>query len=151
MTNEASDPSFDAIERLKRRADFIRVQRGAWAARPGLAVQCAPNPDRDAKRTVRLGFTATKKVGGAVVRNRARRRLREAAREILPRLARPGFDYVLVARAETPDRPFQALLVDLKEALTAVHTPRGKRRRGHQRPKHAAKAGGPAKPSPVKM
>lgn len=64
-----------------------------------------------------MGFTATKKIGGAVVRNRAKRRLREAARLLLPDLARPGVDYVLIARGGTATRPWERLLDDLKSAL----------------------------------
>ncbi len=64
-----------------------------------------------------VGFTASKRVGGAVIRNRARRRLREAARQLLPVHGLPGVDYVLVARQSTPDADWAALLDDLKNAL----------------------------------
>lgn len=67
--------------------------------------------------TIRVGFTASRKVGKAVVRNRARRRLKAVAREILPLFALPGHDYVLIARAGTVDRPYPALIRDLKKAL----------------------------------
>jgi ribonuclease P protein component len=63
------------------------------------------------------GFTATRKVGGAVVRNRAKRRLREAARLLLPVHGRPGFDYVFIARSGAPSRPWPRLLDDMKSAL----------------------------------
>jgi len=66
---------------------------------------------------VRVGFTASRKVGSAVARNRARRRLREAARQVLPAQARPGYDLVLVARRETLTRTFAALVADLEVAL----------------------------------
>lgn len=69
-----------------------------------------------------MGYTCSKKVGNAVARNRAKRRLRAAAREVLPRLARPGWDYVLIGRAEqTATRDFTALLDDLKTAVTRIH------------------------------
>jgi ribonuclease P protein component len=64
-----------------------------------------------------LGLTASKKVGNAVLRNRARRRLREAARRLLPEFGVAGVDYVLVARQSTPDADWAALLDDLKSAL----------------------------------
>jgi ribonuclease P protein component len=64
-----------------------------------------------------LGLTATKKIGSAVIRNRARRRLREAARRLLPELGQPGVDYVLVARQSTPAAAWAALLDDLGNAL----------------------------------
>ena len=73
---------------------------------------------------VRLGFTATRKVGNAVIRNRAKRRLREATRALAPQLARPGSDYVFIARMGTADRPWDRLLDDVKSALTRLATPR---------------------------
>ena len=70
----------------------------------------------------RIGFTATKKIGNAVMRNRAKRRLRALAREILPDAARPGWDYVLVGRPEaTATRDFALLRADLEGALRRVH------------------------------
>ncbi len=70
--------------------------------------------------TARVGFTVTRKIGSAVTRNRARRRLREAARAILPETAAPGCDYVLIARQATVSRPYADLVGDLKSALTAL-------------------------------
>ena len=73
---------------------------------------------------MRVGFTASKKIGNAVARNRAKRRLRAAAREVLAQAARPGWDYVLVARPEaTIARPFADLLRDIAEALRSGHSP----------------------------
>jgi ribonuclease P protein component len=66
---------------------------------------------------MRVGFTASKKVGGAVVRTRARRRLRALAREVLLREAAPGYDYVLIARPETATRDYALLRDDLRYAL----------------------------------
>jgi ribonuclease P protein component len=72
---------------------------------------------REPSGLIGLGITATKKIGGAVIRNRARRRLREAARKLLPELGVAGVDYVLVARQQTPSAPWPALLDDLGSAL----------------------------------
>ena len=77
----------------------------------------------------RVGFTVSRKVGNAVERNRARRRLRAAAREVLPMLAEPGVDYVLVGRRQTLDRAFPALVGDLTEALSRVRPREGKQAR----------------------
>lgn len=87
---------------------------------PGLVLQARHR--RDDAPEARVGFTCSKKVGNAVARNRARRRLKEAARAVLPPLARPGWDYVLIGRAEiTARRPFPELLDDLMRALSQAH------------------------------
>jgi ribonuclease P protein component len=74
----------------------------------------------DERPLIRAGFTATRKIGGAVVRNRAKRRLREAARMILPLHGRAGFDYVFIARGGTTARPWPRLLDDMKSALISL-------------------------------
>lgn len=77
--------------------------------------------------TVRVGFTVTKKQGDAVRRNRAKRRLREAARAVLPLYGVGGTDYVLIGRDATPTRPFADLIDDLKTALRKVHSGPGRK------------------------
>lgn len=111
-----------AVERLKRRADFLLVaDTRRRHATPGLVLQARRRETSEAtEATVRVGFTATRKIGNAVIRNRARRRLRAAAAEILPAAAAPGHDYVLIARAGTIARPYPKLLTDLRTALAAV-------------------------------
>ena len=74
----------------------------------------------DGSDAIRVGFTATKKIGGAVVRNRAKRRLREVARALIPLHGRAGCDYVLVARNGAPDREWARLLDDVKSALVSL-------------------------------
>jgi ribonuclease P protein component len=103
------------IERMRTRPQFLAAAKGAYRAHGAVVVQMRSRQDDEP--VVRVGFTATKKVGGAVVRNRAKRRLREAARLILPALARPGHDYVFVARDGTPVRDWARLLDDVKSAL----------------------------------
>ena len=106
------------LVRLKTRADFVRVAaRGRRAVRPGFILQAAARPVETESGTVRIGFTASRKVGNAVVRNRAKRRLRAAAAEVLPRNGRPGTDYVIVARATASERPYVELVADLETAL----------------------------------
>ncbi len=101
--------------RLTRRAEFLRVAgRGRKAACGGLVLQAL---DRDDDAPARLGFTVTKKVGNAVVRNRTRRRLREAARLLLAHEPVTGFDLVLVGRDMTRKRRFADLIEDLRSAL----------------------------------
>jgi ribonuclease P protein component len=107
------------VSRLIKRADFLRLARGRKWAAPGLVLQMAPTPEP--AEALRIGFTATKKLGGAVVRNRVKRRLREAARQVLPLLGKTGHDYVLIGREATAERPFAALIDDLKLALRKVH------------------------------
>jgi len=103
--------------RLRKRADFLRVAGARRkAVLPGVIVQAAPRPASE-NLPLRLGFTASKKVGGAVARNRARRRLKAAAAAIMPAKADPDFDYVLIARPETVTRPYADLLSDLDQAL----------------------------------
>lgn len=122
-----------ALVRLKTRADFLRVaaQRRKWAT-PGLILQAAPTPPAVAPEAgggvVRVGFTCSKKVGNAVTRNRARRRLKAAVAEVFPELARPGTDYVVIGRAETVARPYSLLLQDLRTALKRVGTSRSEAR-----------------------
>ena len=116
------------IGRLKRRAEFLQVAAAnrKWVA-PGLILQVRrqPSPDTesdDAPRAaplhaVRVGFTASRKVGNAVLRNRARRRLRAVAQQVLGQHAEPGTDFVLIARPATIDREYQALVGDLIAGL----------------------------------
>jgi ribonuclease P protein component len=83
-----------------------------------LTLETCPTPEDSAQpERIRVGFTASRKVGNAVARNRAKRRLRAAAAALLPLYGSPGNDYVLVARTATLTRPFPALLDDLKAAL----------------------------------
>jgi len=84
---------------------------------PGLVLQICDRADGEG---LRVGFTASRKVGGAVERNRARRRLRAAAEQVLGAKGRAAHDYVLIARAETARRPFQLLLDDLDRALARL-------------------------------
>ena len=108
--------------RLKRRREFLRVaSRGKRAGRDGLVLQALPAPGQP----LRVGFTVTKKVGNSVVRNRAKRRLREAARIVFDGPAPQGWDLVLIGRDSTPRRKFALLLGDLRSALGKLGVPEG--------------------------
>lgn len=85
---------------------------------PGLVLQARRRDEQGGAS--RVGFTASRRVGGSVVRNRAKRRLRVAAEQVIPVHGKSGYDYVLIARAGTAGRPFAALLEDLKAALKRV-------------------------------
>jgi ribonuclease P protein component len=112
------------IARLKRRRDFVEIAgAGRKASAPGLVLQARRRPSGHPAvppvdpGALRIGFTASRKVGIAVDRNRARRRLRAVAEEVMPHHAAPGHDYVVIARAATLRRPYRALVGDLISAL----------------------------------
>lgn len=112
--------------RLKNRRDFVRLTRSgsAWRTR-SLVLQMLPAPDAQTDAVpadaCRVGFTATKRLGNAVMRNRAKRRLRAAATQILPVYGHAGCDYVLIARASCLRAPYDSLCQDLVHALKKVH------------------------------
>jgi len=108
------------VLRLKRRREFLHVAGAGhkWVA-PGLILQARRQKmeDPEARADFRVGFTVSRKVGGAVDRNRARRRLKAAAERVMPGHARPGHDFVLIGRRATLKRGFPALVGDLETAL----------------------------------
>ncbi|MEO8558231.1 MAG: ribonuclease P protein component [Rhodospirillales bacterium] len=109
------------LKTLLRRADFLRVAAARRrSVTPGFILQAAIQPEDIAEHAPRVGYTASRKVGNAVIRNRAKRRLRAIVRELMPSLAKDGTDYVLIARQETPARDFALLQDDLRHALQRV-------------------------------
>ena len=116
-----------AIETLKKRAEFLRVRGGARFATPSFVLETrlrveAPGLSQPSGNA-RFGFTVTKKLGGAVDRNRIRRRLKAVVGLVAPNLARAGHDYVLIARAAARDRAFTEVKKDLERAFQRVHHP----------------------------
>jgi ribonuclease P protein component len=110
------------VLRLKRRQEFLRIaaEGRKWVA-PGLILQALLRehaaPASGAEPGLRVGYTVSRKVGSAVQRNRARRRLRAAAEQVMPRHADDGHEFVLIGRVATLKRPFTALVGDLETAL----------------------------------
>jgi ribonuclease P protein component len=109
-----------AFGRLKRRAEFQRVSRGRKKPSFAFTLQAAGRDPAAGAAAPRFGLTVTRKIGGAVVRNRVRRRLKEAVRAALPLEARQDCDYVLLARREALSRDFVALVADLRKAFEAI-------------------------------
>ncbi len=107
-----------AKTRLTQRKQFLYVAKGAYAAKSALVVQ-ARKAD-PAHEGIRAGFTATKKTGNAVRRNRAKRRLRAVSHILLESLGRPGWDYVFIARNNTADIKWNQLLDEAKAALLSL-------------------------------
>jgi ribonuclease P protein component len=108
--------------RLTQRRDFLAAAQGLSQAMPGVIVQMRK---RDDDGTPRVGFTCTKKIGNAVVRNRIRRRMKEAVRMVMPAAALSGHDYVLIGRVATENRDFEDLGKDIISALTRLHAGHG--------------------------
>ena len=149
------------VGRLKTRPQFLRVAaaKRKWAT-PGLVLQAArrqhgdhraapdllESPEKAAKEEataepeVRVGFTVTRRIGNAVIRNRAKRRLKAVAEEVFPRLGRSGTDYVVIGRAGTIARPYGALVRDLEQAIVKLDRP--PRRKAPSQSASNAPAGG---------
>ncbi|HEX8526268.1 ribonuclease P protein component [Allosphingosinicella sp.] len=103
---------------LRKRPDFLAANRGRRAPTPGFVLLVRHRGDED--DTIRLGITVTKKIGGAVVRNRMKRRFRALAREVLPEAGIAGADHVMIGRSGGVERPFGSLRDDLRQALTRI-------------------------------
>ncbi len=118
--HDAPTPApWTTLTTIKVRADFLRIRGGAKWNTPGFLIET--KPARDASGPPRFGFTVTKKLGNAVVRNRIRRRLKEAVRKAQATLAHQGYDYVIVGRPPALDLPFERLVADVETGLKRVH------------------------------
>jgi ribonuclease P protein component len=110
------------LARLTKRAEFVNAGKGRRVYAAGFSLQAAHGPVDTA--APRFGFTVTKKLGNSVVRNRVRRRLREALRNLPDLSARPGYDYVILARLPALDQAFPVLQEELARAFVEIHAPR---------------------------
>ena len=110
--------SLQKLGRLKKRAEFLFVanrHKGRYQARPNVVIQMRKNETRH--EGINVGFTATKKIGNAVIRNRAKRRLRACAQALLLQIGKPGYDYVFIARPSTAAAPITELMKEVEKAL----------------------------------
>ncbi|MDX1291567.1 MAG: ribonuclease P protein component [Hyphomonas sp.] len=119
MTSEPENTGLE-VARLRVRPQFLYVRHGRTERRKALLVQARRRKGETPGDHTGAGFTATKKIGNAVTRNRAKRRLREAARVLLPQHGQPGWDYVFIARMETADIAWTRLLDDMESALISL-------------------------------
>lgn len=124
----AAGSRFVRIVTLKKRSEFQRVRGGGRCALPAFVLEGKRRADPDTFQGPRFGFTITRKIGNAVVRNRIRRRLKSALSQAMDEAADPHFDYVVVARHQSYDRPFSDLLHDVSKALRQVSVHRPQRR-----------------------
>ena len=110
------------LTRIVKRSDYLRVkQRGTSVAEPGVVIQAAPVANSSSYPQPRVGFTVSKRVGNAVKRNRARRRLKSIASDVLPNEGFQAWDYVFIGRLVTLNRPYDLLLEDARSALRKIH------------------------------
>lgn len=117
------------LGKLRQRSEFLHVRGGKYQARPGIVIQMRKDPGEMRKEheqvrespqpseIIKVGFTATKKIGNAVVRNKCKRRMRQLARALLPLHGKPGFNYVFIARADTAKAGWAQLHKDVEKAL----------------------------------
>lgn len=124
------DATGQAPGQIMNQTEPISADRAAQGAQGGPAQEAA-----EQDRSIGIGFTASRKVGNAIARNRARRRLRAVAAEVLPLEGRPGHDYVLIARGGTLTRPYIELAGDLRTALGRLASGGGARTGSRRRPK----------------
>lgn len=118
---EVGSAASSCLITLTKRADFLRAARAKRQGTSGFLLQ-ARRRGSDEPPGMRVGYTCSKKVGNAVSRNRAKRRLREVARAVLPETGQTGWDYVLIGRPEvTATRPFEQMKADLRWALGKIH------------------------------
>ena len=119
-SGEVASPDLPLLDRITQRKDFLRLAKAQRVHSPSFVLQSRNRKDNS---PMRVGFTCSKKVGNAVARNRAKRRLREIARLILPISGQPGHDYVLIGRANvTATTDFAAMQAELTQSLQKLQS-----------------------------
>jgi ribonuclease P protein component len=117
---EKSELPYFSIERLKDRSDFLKIAKGKVVHKKSFVLQGRKR--FGSLQNIRVGFTCSKKVGNAVLRNLAKRRLREISRDILPKNGSNGWDYVLIGRKDhTAELNLNLMAKELKEAVHQLH------------------------------
>ena len=118
---QISELTSQRVPTLKKRSDFLRLRSGKRCSTKTLVLQSRAIDTEKPRQVVRVGYTVTKKVGNAVVRNRIKRRLREAANKTFPLKSRPNHDYVIIGKHGALTQSFASILKDLEQALDHVH------------------------------
>jgi ribonuclease P protein component len=121
---KAAKGTTSRVTTLKKRAEYLRVRKGARCATPAFVLEAKARSDEDHALPAgepRFGFTITRQIGKAVDRNRIRRRLKAAIRDMAPGHAKSEFDYVLIARRPALTSAFDALVSELTKAFARVH------------------------------
>jgi len=116
--DESSSKELDFIlGKITKRSDYIKASKGRYVKTSSLFLQ---KLKRDDKKNPRYGVTASKKIGIAVERNRAKRRIRHAIKEVLPKYGKNGYDYVVVATVKTNKVSWKTILNDLEKAFREI-------------------------------
>ena len=116
--DESSSKELDFIlGKITKRSDYIKASKGRYVKTSSLFLQ---KIKRDDKKGSRYGVTASKKIGIAVERNRAKRRIRHAIKEVLPKYGKNGYDYVVVATVKTNKVSWKTILNDLEKAFREI-------------------------------
>lgn len=111
------------LKKLKKRHDFLRVAKeGKKVVKPAFILVAAQNLFSEENSISRIGYTATKKIGNAVIRNKSKRRLRAIVKERLEKQLYPNTDYNLIARYSTHNYDYNKLIVDFDDAIKEIHT-----------------------------
>jgi ribonuclease P protein component len=111
-------PLAPPVRTIAQRADFLACNKGRRQPMPGFVLLMRQRDDGDP--AIRIGFTVTKKIGNAVVRNRMKRRFRALARELLPHAGTVGADHVIIGRSEGIERDYSLLRAELAKALDKI-------------------------------